>query len=150
MKTEVKARVTAVESNYIKLVALQESLGHLEPGLTVKIVYNDNRKIRKLTQNGLYWLLIHFMLDYLKQEDPTLTAQNLHELVKKLFLPKLVIIKGKGYATTESTTKLSVSDFAAFMDKTMIYFDSLGVPIDLFKAQYQEELERRGIYKTVY
>ena len=117
----------------------------ISDGMRGELSWRDGRSVRRLTQQGLYWLLNEFLQQYLSQDDPAITAEEIHGINKNMFLPRLAVIAGKAFKSTKSTTVLSVSEFSEFMEKVINYWGSLGIPVELFQAQYEEELKRRGM-----
>ena len=90
---------------------------------TKMVVYIDRKKnTRSLSQNAFYWLYLGVI-----ESETGNTANDLHELFKRKFLPpQEKVILGQAIKLPSSTANLSKYDFSEYMEK--ICAES-GVPI---------------------
>lgn len=118
----------------------------LVSGMNARLTFSDSRKRRRLTQNALYWIFINkHVVPAVREFDPTMSADEVHELFKNKFLGTIKIINGNAYKTVKSTTTESVSDFADYFNRCIEFAGSeLGVMTELFHAEYGEIRRERS------
>lgn len=166
MILKIKAKLTSVENGYFHGIVLEEK-DLPRAGEVIHLQWRSDKSVRKLNQNGLYWLFMTFCVGFLKENDPTMTPVELHESLKGTLLPKKVLtIPTKAWEPSfeningeivesmvekdtsitllanGSTRKMSVSDFAEYFNKAIEFMGSLGVPVELFKAEYKDYCEK--------
>ncbi len=89
----------------------------------VWLTVENKRSHRSLKQNNLYWVYLTAISEHTGH-----TEEELHEYCKINFLSKRqIILKGKQYALTGSTTKLSKGEFVEFVMKVQAFASSLGI-----------------------
>lgn len=92
---------------------LQQFLKKINNCDCVTVEIKKKRNTRSNQQNSLYWGVI---LAEISNETGH-TANELHEIFKHKFLPKkFVVIKGKEYETTPTTTKEDTKEFTDFIE----------------------------------
>jgi len=140
MKRAVDFKVMTFDNGFVRGLVLDNK--QIPENTICKIVWNDNQKGRSLNQNSCYWLFLTFAVSYLKSDDPTLTATELHEAMKHLFLPKIIMIRSKKGVKplmgSKSTTKLSKLEFMDYFESVKHHMGTMGVPVEIFDERYKE------------
>ncbi len=88
-------------------------------GRRIVLTLNEAKRIRSLRQNAYWWsVCVHLVSEHTGYE-----PEEVHDLAKKMFLPKRVTVRGKNgrlrgrFTIGGSTTKLKVDEMAAFIDR---------------------------------
>lgn len=82
-------------------------------GKKVTVEVKKYRKDRSLPQLKYYWSVIIRILS----EDLGYEENETHELLKSLFLRRVVELRGKKYVIIRSTSSLSTDEFAEYIEK---------------------------------
>lgn len=82
-------------------------------GKRVTVEVKKYRKDRSLPQLKYYWsVIIRILSQELGYEE-----NEVHELLKSLFLRRVVELRGKKYVIIRSTSSLSTDEFAQYLEK---------------------------------
>jgi hypothetical protein len=106
-------------------------------GFKVELVIKKYRKKRTIPQNSYYWGIV---LDLIS-EASGYTTEELHELFKRLYLKKEIVIGGKVYEVSVSTKKLNTDQFEKYIEKIKRFAEiklSLRIP-NPNEIDYEEE-----------
>lgn len=106
-------------------------------GFKVELVIKKYRKKRTIPQNSYYWGIV---LDLIS-EASGYTTEELHELFKRLYLKKEIVIGGKVYEVSISTKKLNTDQFEKYIEKIKRFAEiklSLRIP-NPNEVDYEEE-----------
>lgn len=139
MKTKIKARISIYNGRITGMI--MDEIKNIENRI-VKIQWDDGEKLRTIDQNALYWLFIHFCLQYYRNYDPTLSADDLHFIFKSGYkmIPK--VIGNKTILVPESTTEKNVLSFMDYVQFCYGKATEDGVPVEIFLAEYEEHIRR--------
>jgi hypothetical protein len=74
----------------------------------VELTVKKRTKKRTLSQNAYYWGVVVKMI----AEETGHDSDEIHELMKQMFLKDLIKIKGEIYETVKSTTELETKGFS--------------------------------------
>ena len=109
----------------------QHRLNKCKDGQVCEIDFRENKKIRSLRQNNLYWLYLGVI-----EAETGNEIDDLHRLFKKKFLPwKIKNMYGEQILQLTSTTELTSDEFTEYLMK----IERLtGIPIPDVKG-YAEE-----------
>jgi len=106
-------------------------------GVKVELVIRKYRRKRTIPQNSYYWGIV---LDLIS-EASGYTTEELHELFKRLYLKKEIVIGGKVYEVSVSTKKLNTDQFEKYIEKIKRFAEiklSLRIP-NPNEIDYEEE-----------
>ena len=106
-------------------------------GFKVELVIKKYRKKRTIPQNSYYWGIV---LDLIS-EASGYTTEELHELFKRLYLKKEIVIGGKVYEVSVSTKKLNTDQFEKYIEKIKRFAEiklSLRIP-NPNEVDYEDE-----------
>ena len=88
----------------------------------VEVIVRKRKRRRTDKQNNFYWAYLNLV-----QEETGTPAEDTHELVKRMFLPRIEkTIFGKKLAFPQSTTTLTTKEFTDYMAKIA---ELTGVPV---------------------
>lgn len=92
----------------------------------VEVITRKRKRTRSLKQNDYYWgVVIQKISEYTGH-----SAQEVHELMKNLFLRDMLIVNKDIYRSTKSTTELSTKQFIDYIQKINLWaLDRLDVNI---------------------
>ena len=93
--------------------SLAEQLSNLED-CTANILIEREKKNRSIPQNKWYWSCI---IPMIAKEIGEYDEEEIHEILKTMFLKKVVVVKGKELWKVGSTTKLDVGEFGEYCEK---------------------------------
>ena len=82
-------------------------------GKQVRVIVEQETRKRTDPQNKYYWGVI---IELLSQE-LGYESEEVHNLLKSMFLKRRVILKGKEYISIGSTTKLNTAQFTDYIEK---------------------------------
>ena len=104
-------------------------------GKTVVITVGEQKKRRSLNLNSYYWAVVVKLLS----EETGYDKDEMHEVLKSMFLRTRYQIKGVWVASTKSTTKLSHKEMSEFIEETKRFASTtLGVYIpDPNEVEYE-------------
>ena len=104
-------------------------------GKTVVITVGEQRKRRSLNLNSYYWAVVVKLLS----EETGYDKDEMHEVLKSMFLRTRYQIKGVWVDSTKSTTKLSNKEMAEFIEEVKRFAaTTLGVYIpDPNEVEYE-------------
>lgn len=150
MITTIKVKLYQTDPGSLKVLLLSElpKKSTITDGMIAKLSWSDQRSTRKLSQNGLYWKFINeYCLPAIhSQFDPSMDAEEIHEILTRALLPQLKIINSKVYKSRKPTKELSVSDFADYFNKAIEFAGSeWNVPTELFIANYEKYKKEMGL-----
>lgn len=106
-------------------------------GVKVELVIKKHRRKRTIPQNSYYFGVV---LDLIS-EASGYTTEELHELFKRLYLKKQIVIGGKNYDVSISTRKLNTDQFSKYIEKIKRFAEiklSLRIP-DPNEIDYEDE-----------
>lgn len=87
-------------------------------GGEVEVVVRKRRHQRSLNQNQYYWGVVVRMI----ADETGHTSDEIHEMLKRMFLRDLIEIKGEVYETVKSTTGLDTYGFSKdYVDRIKIW-----------------------------
>ena len=109
------------------------------PGKPITVTVAQTARKRSSPQNRYYWLILNFILPFIKDADPennlTLKAEDLHEFFKGEFLgtiDKAISADGDTIQVVRSTTDLSKDEMGQYIDliaKFSIEFFNAPIPL---------------------
>lgn len=95
-------------------------------GKEVVVDIKPFKNIRSLNANRYYFACLELIASELGYTDPT----DLHKLFKGMFLPKReIVMNGKTYYLSGSTTQLSTAEFMEYIEKIRIEIGQMGVEL---------------------
>jgi len=114
---KVTAKILATKNEQGKLLAMLQFNGKLPiKGELVSVKWGSNRT---LSQNSLYWLYLHFIIEECGlKEHGFFSEEALHISLKAHFIAEKIFDKGQFKAIEEgTTTDLTRSEFAEYLKK---------------------------------
>lgn len=116
------ATIKDAEIVWPRSIALKEYLTKLE-GKKVMVTIQVEKSKRSLDQNALYWFWLNII-----SNDQGNTANELHDIFRRLFLPPIFIeYKGQKIKVPRSTTELSISEFSEYLERVNQEAAELGI-----------------------
>jgi len=93
----------------------------------VELVVRKYHSQRTLKQSAYYWGVVVRMI----ADETGHTSDEIHEMLKRMFLKDLIEIKGEQYETVKSTTSLDTRGFSKdYVDRIKLWaLDTLGITI---------------------
>ena len=82
-------------------------------GKKVDVVVSKYRKNRTDNANKYLWGVCYQLM----ADELGYSVDDIHSLMKGMFLKKVAVIKGKKYDVIQSTASLSTDDFSAYIEK---------------------------------
>lgn len=116
--TKAKFKVTDTES----LIEFDEALDAIEPKLKEGVSYTlylmDHKKNRTLNANRYYHgVVLKTIANHMGEKNIDVTADDLHEVMKGRFNPKVVLIDGEPVEIGETTKKMSQDRFVEYIEE---------------------------------
>jgi len=93
----------------------------------VEIIIRPRKKSRTIKQNDYYWGVVIRMI----ADETGHSSEEIHELMKSMFLKDILIIKNEVYFTNKSTTLLNTKQFSKdYVDRIKLWaLDKLNINI---------------------
>jgi len=83
-------------------------------------------KDRSTRQNAYYWGIVMSLIS----KEVGHTAEELHEIFKKMFLPrKVLVFEGKEYEVVPSTKQLTTKEFNEYLERIIVKASEMGIVI---------------------
>lgn len=97
----------------------KKEVGRLFDNQPIEVTFRKKKKRRSTQQNRYYWgVVIALIREFLNDQGESLTAEQVHEILKNKFLKETLIDETTGEITGEyskSTTELSKLEFADYV-----------------------------------
>lgn len=104
-----KAKIIFDNRNYFDFM-----IGRFKDGEKVSVIVENRRSQRSLAQNAYWWGVCYPII----AETTGHTIEEIHEIMKVMFLPKkFIVIKGMEFEIPKSTRNLSVGEAVEYTNK---------------------------------
>ena len=80
-------------------------------GKTIEVVVRKQKNTRSVRQNAYYWTVCVKML----ADETGYTTDEMHDILRGMFLAKIIMFAGKEVVTVQSTTSLSTSEMEEYL-----------------------------------
>ena len=111
----------------------------------VMVSIESMRSQRTLDQNAWYWSQVLPLI----AEFTGHTAEELHEIYKRMFLPKRVVkYKNKEIVMAGTTTNQSISEFGEYLERILAEASELGVVVPEPRKEWMTEKWRAMMEKA--
>lgn len=126
VKTKFWATVKNGKLEFKDQISFIKHIASQKDGSDVWVTIGSKRKERSLNQNAWYWGVVLAVI----AEETGHTAEELHEIFKRMFLPpRVVTYKEKELKIASSTANLNTLEFSQYIERIRAEAGTMGITI---------------------